>query len=102
MIDRNDIEEPKCINYEREAEDEWTYKESITRENLDADKFDHAELIWQRTVYDNVIAALINGVEQIGRDGKCYSLDYHKLKVSGMSDVDIAREAKIMASYVVG
>lgn len=102
MTERNDIEEPQCIDHEREAEDEWSYKESIARENLAVEKFDRAELMWQRTVYDNVIAALINGVEQTGRDGKCYSLDYNKLKASGMSDVDIAMKAKIMASYVVG
>jgi hypothetical protein len=101
MVERDDIEEPQVINYEREAEREWTHKESIAREDID-DKFDHAELMWQRTVYDNVTTAIINGAEQIGRDGKCYSLDYHKLKAEGMSDVDIAKHAQIMASYVVG
>jgi len=93
-----------------EDSDEWSHRESIAdadrheaqRNEFEGYSFDHADLMWQRTVYQNIVASLVSGVAQFGRDNKSYWLNIAEMKSRGMTNYEIVQEAKIMASHVVG
>lgn len=89
---------------------EWSHRESIAdadrheaqREEFVGEKFDHAELMWQRTVFNNVVSALLNGADQYGRDHKCYFLNVQGMQEKGIAMMEINKEAQRIASLVVG
>jgi hypothetical protein len=102
MIERDDFEEPQGVDYEREAENEWSYKESIAREEyLEVrDSISHLELKRETAVYINTVAALRAGVPQVSSTGKLYLITPDMRE--NMNELEIKLEAEIMASKVVG
>lgn len=79
-----------------ESTEEWSYKESIARQ----DSIDNEDSKYELTVYQNVIAALKAGATQVSRSGKQYRLN--DAITDGMNSKEIELEAKIMASFIVG